>query len=194
MAEAAVDEQIREKLSRLEAADELPTEDAFALANEIAGAITQAILEAERARQFERVERLAREAERAYLLAADKVPLADRDKLAFASSYWSLQADYARLDAEAAKRRGLYQPLAARGVGEKDLEGKVVTFTVLEEPGEEGKTPKVSRKAFRIDVLGREKRIKSPDKVKAIKADVLEEKEQTQGKPKIFPTDIKGSL
>ena len=161
----AVDEFIQEKLREIEAATELTTEVAFALANEIAEAVTKAILEAQEARQFKRVEKLARQAEKAYLLASDKVPSSDCDKIAFASSSWSLKADYARLDAETARRPTPYQP-PPRPAEEPD-KAKELTLTSLGEAKPEEKRARVPEdKPISIGIARREKRSKKPGKAK----------------------------
>jgi hypothetical protein len=160
----AVDEFIQGKLREIEAATELKTEVAFALANEVAEAVTEAILEAQEARQFERVEELARQAEEAYLLAADKVPSADRDKIAFVSTYWSLKVDYARLDAETARRPTPYQP-PPRPAEEPD-KAKELTFISLGEAKPEEKRARVPDKPVSIGIARRERRSEKPGKAK----------------------------
>ena len=99
----AYDQTIQSTIGKIEASKSLKADEALALANEVAKAVSVAMREAEQTRDFTRMEQLARHAESAYLLASKKVPTGDRDVIAFASTYWSLRADHARLDAQLAQ-------------------------------------------------------------------------------------------
>jgi hypothetical protein len=181
-----VDKFIEKKFHELEGAPELKIEDAFAIANEVAEAVTKAVLEAHEARQFERVEKLARQAENAYLLAADKVPPPDRDKIAFASSYWSLQADYARLDAETTRRRTPYQP--PPGPAEKLDKAKKLTLIFPKEAKTKEEKAKIPVKSFPTHFTRRERTGLEKAKTKRAAMDYRERpKESAKEKTQVVP-------
>lgn len=97
-------EIVQKAIDDLEKLTSLHTDQALGLANEVAKVVSGALREAEEAQDFAAIEALARQAEKAYLIAAQKVPRSDRDMVAFASTYWSLKADHARLDAQLARQ------------------------------------------------------------------------------------------
>jgi len=116
------DLSIKTTLKKIEDTKKLKTEQALALANEVASGASAALSNAEREKDFSRMEELARLAESAYLLASTKVPRQDGDLIAFASTYWSLRADHARLDAQLAEKTPSQPaPAALEATGRKEL-------------------------------------------------------------------------
>ena len=174
-------ESIQRKLSKIEAARTLRTEEAFDLTDEIAEAVGEAILECEKAEKFKEVEKLARKAEEAYLLAADRVrSKVARDKIVFASTYWSLKADYARLDAEVPRRPAPYQP---KYVPAKEQEGaKDSAFIHTEMERGEKERAMVPDMSFLAETVEARSHSAETAKAKELMPESLKERKPTKDK------------
>lgn len=87
---------IQNQLDRLAKSDPLTVAQALNLANEIADQVKQAATPLEESGEFERAAYLYDQAARAFEIAAEKVPGADRERVAASGELWSVTADVTR--------------------------------------------------------------------------------------------------
>jgi hypothetical protein len=87
---------IQDHLDRLAQSDRLTVAQALDLANRIADQVKQAATPLEESGEFERAAYLYDQAARAFEMAADKVPAADRERVTASGERWSVKADVTR--------------------------------------------------------------------------------------------------
>jgi hypothetical protein len=87
---------IQDQLDRIAASDPLTAAQALDLANQVADRVEQAAAPLEQRGEFERAALLYDQAARAFEMAAEKVPGADRERVAASGELWSVKADVTR--------------------------------------------------------------------------------------------------
>jgi hypothetical protein len=87
---------IQNKLDRLAQTGPLTVAQALELANKVAGQVKQAARPLEESGDFERAAHLYEQAARAFELAAENVPSADREQVTASGELWSVKADVTR--------------------------------------------------------------------------------------------------